>query len=57
MISFKTQNPEDNQGITEESYIINTYDDSDILYGIDILQNSLYPSIGCEYPCKECLSE
>lgn len=54
-LGFKTVNPVDNQGITNSSYVISIYDDTDLLYGIDQLIDVLYPQLGCQYPCKSCL--
>lgn len=53
-LHFKTKNPYDNQYIRTIPYQVVLYDSSDIAYGIDELKDFLYPSIGCEYPCKTC---
>lgn len=51
---FRMQNPKDNQFIRLVAFKIIVFDDSNMNYGIDKLENLLFPNIGCEYPCKTC---
>ena len=52
---FLSLNPKDNQEISKFPYKINIYDDADMKYGIDELDEAIYPILGCSYPCQECL--
>ena len=55
-LNFKILNPGDNEDLKVEPYKINIYDDETMLYGIDKLDDFLFPILGCEYPCNTCLS-
>jgi hypothetical protein len=46
-------NPTDNSVLN--GFIINTYNDVNMVYNIDVLNNNiLLPSLECNYPCETC---
>jgi hypothetical protein len=55
-LNFKILNPADNEDLKAGPYRVNIYDDETMFYGIDKLDDVLYPILGCEYPCGTCLS-
>lgn len=54
-LSFLITNPGANsEAIVAEPYGVKIYDTSDLQYGIDELDSTLYPSLDCRYPCNTC---
>jgi len=44
-------NPKDNEKLSENPYTIKIFDSEDMKFGIDELDETIYPMLGCSYPC------
>ena len=53
---FNTRNPKENSyDLARKAYLIVSYDDNSMKFGIDELRGKLFPRVDCEYPCNTCL--